>query len=209
MKNNLTELVFIIDKSGSMAGMEADTIGGFNAMLRKQKGETGEAYVSTVLFSNRSQVVHDRVSIEKVEPLTTEDYCVGGNTALLDAIGDAIHHIKNVHKYAREEDVPEHTLFLITTDGMENASRKYSADHIRAMINRAEEEYGWEFVFIAANIDAVETAGRIGIRQERAANYRYDKKGTKASYESMCDVVSSVRNNIDIENSGWKEKLDK
>lgn len=209
MKKGLTELVFILDKSGSMAGMEEDTIGGFNAMIEKQKKETGDAYVSTVLFSNRSTVIHDRISIDKVEPLTDTQYSVGGNTALLDAIGDAIHHIGNVHKYARPEDVPEHTLFLITTDGMENASREYSSDQIKEIIKRQEEKYGWEFVFIAANIDAVETAGNIGIRSDRAANYHYSKAGARATYDSMCEVVSSVRNNVDIGSSEWKNKLNK
>lgn len=207
MKKGLTELVFIIDKSGSMSGMESDTIGGFNSMIEKQKDETGEAYVSTVMFSNSSEVVHDRISIDKVSPLSAADYCVGGCTALLDAIGDAVHHIGNIHKYARPEDLPEHTLFIITTDGMENASHKYTSDQIKEKIRHQEKEYGWEFVFIAANIDAVETAGHIGIRPDRAANYCQDCEGTMSTYDSMCEVVSSVRRNVGIGKSKWKEKL--
>lgn len=207
MKNNLTELVFILDKSGSMAGMEADTIGGFNAMIEKQKKEDGDAYVSTVLFSNDSTVLHDRVDLKKIEPMTERDYCVGGGTALLDAIGGAIHHIGNVHKYARPEDVPEHTLFIITTDGMENASRMYSSRKLKEMIKRQEERYGWEFIFIAANIDAVETADNIGIRRERSANYRQDKDGTEKLYACMSEVVCSVRNNAPLQDD-WKKNLD-
>ena len=163
MKQNLTEIVFILDRSGSMAGLEKDTIGGFNAMMEKQKKEPGEALISTVLFDNNTQVIHDRVPLERMEPLTEKEYFVRGSTALLDAVGGAIHHIGNVHKYAREEDRPEKTLFVITTDGMENASRLYSYDRVRAMIQRQQEKYGWEFLFLGANIDAAEEAGRFGI----------------------------------------------
>lgn len=167
MKQNLTEIVFILDRSGSMAGLEKDTIGGFNAMMEKQKKEPGEALISTVLFDNNTQVIHDRVPLERMEPLTEKEYFVWGSTALLDAVGGAIHHIGNVHKYAREEDRPEKTLFVITTDGMENASRVYSYDRVRAMIQRQQEKYGWEFLFLGANIDAAEEAGRFGIRPVR------------------------------------------
>ena len=156
--NGITELVFILDRSGSMSGKELDTIGGFNAMIDKQKKEDGIIYVSTVLFSSESQVLHDRVNIQEIEPMTEEDYRVYGCTALLDAIGGAIHHIGNVHKYARPSDVPDKTIFLITTDGMENVSRQYSSKRVKEMIRRQEERYGWEFFFVAANIDAVETA---------------------------------------------------
>ena len=207
MKNGITELVFILDRSGSMAGLEDDTIGGFNAMIEKQKKLDGKVYVSTVLFANDSKVLHDRINIEMIEPLTERDYCVGGGTALIDAIGGAIHHIGNVHKYARPEDVPEHTLFVITTDGMENASHRYSADEVRRKIRRQEEKYGWEFLFLAANIDAAETARRIGIRRERSANYRYDKDGTGKLYECMSEVVTSVRCSAPIA-PDWKKKLD-
>ena len=192
-KNNITELVFIIDRSGSMSGLEADTIGGFNSMIEKQKKIDGMAYVSTVLFNNYSEVIHDRVDIEKVEPMTERDYYVRGCTALLDAVGGAIHHIGNVHKYARPEDVPEKTMFIITTDGMENASHNYTSERVKEMIRRQEEKYGWEFIFVAANIDAVETAERIGIRRERAANYTHNKEGTKRMYDAVEHYCCSYR----------------
>ena len=193
MKNNITELVFILDRSGSMAGFEADTIGGFNATIEKQKKHDGKVYVSTVLFDNESKVIHDRVDISEIKPMSCEEYQVGGCTALLDAIGGAIHHIGNVHKYARPEDVPEHTIFIITTDGMENASYRYSSREIKEKIQRQTEKYGWEFIFLAANIDAVETAERIGIRRERAANYRQTKKGVEKSYFAMSEAITAVR----------------
>ena len=193
MKNNITELVFILDRSGSMVGFEADTIGGFNATIEKQKKQDGKVYVSTVLFDNESKVIHDRVDISEIKPMTCEEYQVGGCTALLDAIGGAIHHIGNVHKYARPEDVPEHTIFIITTDGMENASYRYSSREIKEKIQRQTEKYGWEFIFLAANIDAVETAERIGIRRERAANYRQTKKGVEKSYFAMSEAITAVR----------------
>lgn len=208
MKNNITELVFILDKSGSMAGMESDTIGGFNAMIEKQKQLNGRVWVSTVLFSNGTQVLHDRLPLEQVAPLTERDYAVGGGTALLDAIGGAIHHIGNIHKYARPEDVPEHTIFFITTDGMENASCRYSSREVKQMIRRQEEKYGWEFLFIAANIDAVETAAHIGIRPERAANYSRDSAGTRKLYERMGSVASAVRSAAPIADD-WAEGLEK
>lgn len=204
--NNTTELVFILDRSGSMAGMEADTIGGFNAMIEKQKKIDGKVFVSTVLFANDNKVLHDRAELTNIEPLTERDYQVGGGTALLDAIGGAIHHIGNVHKYARPEDVPSHTLFFITTDGMENSSRVYDAAKVKTMIKRQEEKYGWEFLFIAANIDAVETADRIGIRRERAANYRYGRKGTATVYECMNEVVESVRCCASVKEN-WSDRL--
>ena len=207
MKKNLTELVFILDRSGSMAGLEADTIGGFNAMIEKQKKETGEAYVSTVLFDNVSEVVHDRVSLQNVEPMTREQYYVRGCTALLDAVGKAIHHIGNVHKYAREEDRPEKTLFVITTDGMENASRQYTYDKVRAMIQRQKEKYGWEFIFLGANIDAAKEAARFGIDEDRAANYHADQKGTAVIYEAMSDVVCCLRTSRPMSKE-WKRSVD-
>ena len=193
MKNNITELVFILDRSGSMAGLEADTVGGFNAMIAKQKDTEGKCYVSTVLFSNDSQVLHDRVPLEQVAPLTAEDYRVYGCTALMDAIGGAIRHIGNIHKYARPEDVPEHTIFVITTDGMENASHRYSSDKVKQMIQRQQQEYGWEFLFLAANIDAVQTAARFGIGADRAVNYHADAQGTQVVYETVSEAVRKVR----------------
>ena len=195
MKNNITEIVFILDRSGSMSGFEADTIGGFNATIEKQKEQDGKVYVSTVLFDNISEVIHDRIDINEIKRMTRRDYQVGGCTALLDAIGGAIHHIGNIHKYARQEDIPEHTIFIITTDGMENASHRYSKDRIKEMIKRQTEKYGWEFIFLAANIDAVETAENIGIRKERAANYRQTKDGVYRSYCAMSEAISTVRRN--------------
>ena len=193
MKNNITELVFILDRSGSMSGFETDTIGGFNATIEKQKAQEGRVYVSTVLFDHVSEVIHDRVDIGEIQPMTRKDYEVRGSTALLDAIGGAIHHIGNIHKYARPEDVPEHTIFIITTDGMENASHRYSSAEIKEKIQRQTEKYGWEFIFLAANIDAVKTAENIGIRRERAANYRQTNRGVERSYHAMSEAISAVR----------------
>ena len=208
MKNNITELVFILDKSGSMAGLEADTIGGFNAMIERQKKLDGKAYVSTVLFSDDSKVVHDRADIADIRPMTDDDYQVYGCTALLDAVGDAIHHIGNIHKYARPEDVPEHTMFIITTDGMENASRRYTSNRVKEMIRRQEKKYGWEFIFVAANIDAVETAKHIGIRRERAANYNQSPLGTAVMFEAVGEAVSSMRCCSAVDEK-WADKLEK
>ena len=193
MKNTITELVFIIDRSGSMSGLESDTIGGFNSMIEKQKKLEGKAYVSTILFDNVSEVIHDRVSLDEIKPMTEKDYYVRGCTALLDAVGGAIHHIGNVHKYARKEDVPEHTLFVITTDGMENASRKYDLEKVKKMIEHEQEKYGWEFLFIGANIDAVQTAGSFGIPKNRAVNYNHDSEGTRVVYDSVSSAVSQCR----------------
>lgn len=209
MKNNITEIVFILDRSGSMSGYEADTIGGFNATIEKQKKLDGVCYVSTVMFANQSKVIHDRVRLEEIEKMTEKDYQVGGGTALLDAIGRSIHHIGNVHKYARPEDVPEHTIFIITTDGMENASRQYDSATVKRMISRQQEKYGWEFIFLAANIDAVETADRIGIRRERAANYRQDREGMRASYEAMSEAIASVRCAESLDSGAWRKNLDR
>ena len=199
MKKGLTELVMIIDRSGSMSGLEADTIGGFNSMIEKQKKEEGEAYVSVVLFDDRSQVLYDRVEIQKVEPMNDKQYYVRGCTALLDAVGSAIHHIGNVHKYAREEDVPEKTIMIITTDGMENASRLYTYDKVKRMIERQKERYHWEFMFLGANIDAVKEAGRFGISASRAVRYEHDSVGTKLNYAVVSDVVGCARRAASIE----------
>ena len=208
MKKNLTELVFILDRSGSMAGLVQDTIGGFNAMVKKQQSEPGEALVSTVLFDNDSQVIHDRVPLTQVPELTEKTYYVRGCTALLDAVGDAIHHIGNVHKYAREEDRPEKTLFVITTDGMENASRRYSYEKVKEMIGRQQEKYGWEFVFLGANIDATREAARFGIRPECAADYHADSRGTQSVYASVGNAISHMRTQSKPLSAGWKQKVD-
>ena len=207
MKKNLTEMVFILDRSGSMCGLEKDTIGGFNSMIEKQKKEEGEAFVSTVLFDNEAEVLHDRVPLDKIEKMTEEDYEVRGCTALLDAVGDAIHHIGNVHKYIRQEDVPEHTIFVITTDGMENASRKYTQKKLKKMIETQKEKYGWEFIFLGANIDAVETAREYGIDEDCAANYRADSIGTGVLYENVSEAIVNLRCRGKME-KGWKKNIE-
>ena len=207
MRKNLTEIVFILDRSGSMSGLEADTIGGFNSMIEKQKKENGEALISTVLFDNVSEVIHDRVPVQKVEPMTDRDYSVRGCTALLDAIGGAIHHIGNIHKYARKEDVPEHTLFVITTDGMENASRHYDSEKVKKMIERQKEKYGWEFLFLGANIDAVETAKHFGISEDRAVNYHSDSVGTRLNYEVVSCAITSMRSGAPM-SADWKAPIE-
>ncbi len=205
MKNNITELVLILDRSGSMAGLESDTIGGFNSMIEKQKKLDGKCYVSTVLFDNESEVLHDRIDLADVPKMTDKEYFPRGCTALLDTIGGAIHHIENIHNYARKEDIPEHTLFCITTDGMENASHKYDLKKVRKMIE-AKKEIGWEFIFIGANIDAVSAAADIGISEDRAVNYTASACGTASVYEAMSDVASSVRGCASIERN-WKKKV--
>lgn len=206
-RKNLTEIVFILDRSGSMSGLEADTIGGFNAMIQKQKKADGDALISTILFDNVSEVLHDRVDVKEIKPMTDKDYTVRGCTALLDAIGGAIHHIGNIHKYARSEDVPEHTMFVITTDGMENASHRYTSDRVKQMIKRQKEEYGWEFLFLGANIDAVETAKHFGISEDRAVNFHCDSKGTKLNYEVVSEAICSVRQSAAL-SADWKRRID-
>lgn len=193
MKKGLTEIVFILDRSGSMGGLENDTIGGYNSMIAKQKTEEGEALISTVLFDNETEVLHDRVPLSKIEPITEKEYYVRGSTALLDAIGGAIHHIGNIHKYARKEDVPEKTLFIITTDGMENSSREYTYEKIKKMVEKQKEKYGWEFIFLGANIDAVSVANRFGVDRSRAVRYECDGAGTKLNYKMMSKMVSCAR----------------
>ena len=207
MKKNLTEMVFILDRSGSMSGLEADTIGGFNGMIQRQKRESGQALVSTVLFSNDMKVIHDRVDLRDIRPMTDREYFVGGCTALIDAIGGAIHHIANVHRYAREEDRPEHTIFVITTDGMENASRRYTSDEVKAMVKLEREEYGWEFLFLGANIDAVETASHFGIASDRAVTFRNDARGQALNYAGVGRVLSKVRMNELLE-PDWKAEIE-
>ena len=206
-KNILTEIVFILDRSGSMAGMEADTIGGFNSLIQQQKNESGDAFVSTILFDHEQKVLHDRVDIRSVEPMTAADYCVRGSTALLDAIGGAIHHIGNIHKYARREDVPQKTLFVITTDGMENASHFYDAHTVRSMIQKQKEKYGWEFLFLGANIDAVQTAASFGIDPGRAANFHNDSVGTRKNFEAVGGAISAMRCAQPIADD-WKDAID-
>lgn len=193
MRKGLTEVVFILDRSGSMSGLESDTIGGFNSMISKQKKEDGEAVISTVLFDDQQEVVYDRQPVKMVEPMTDRQYYVRGCTALLDAIGGAIHHIGNVHKYAREEDRPEKTMFIITTDGMENASRFYTYDRVKYMVERQKEKYGWEFLFLGANIDAISVAARFGINADRAINYECDQVGTSLNYQVMSETITAVR----------------
>ena len=208
MKKNLTELVMILDRSGSMGGLESDTIGGYNSMLKKQREEDGEVLVSTVLFDDRSEVLYDRVPLEKMPQMTEKEYYVRGCTALLDAVGGAIRHIASVHKYAREEDRPEKTIFVITTDGLENASRAYSYGRVKKMVEQQKEKYGWEFLFLGANIDAIETAGRFGISADRAANYNSDREGTALNYEVLAETVCKMRVAAAPIDAGWKKRID-
>lgn len=190
-----------------MQGLEKDTIGGFNSLIEKQKKEDGECYVSTVLFDNFSEVLHDRISLKEIKPMTEREYSVRGCTALLDAIGGAIHHIGNIHKYAREEDVPGHTLFVITTDGMENASRHYSSNVVKEMIEHQKSKYGWEFLFLGANIDAVETARNFGIAEDRAVTYCADSVGTRKNFDAVSQVASDIRMGMPL-SSAWKGDIE-
>lgn len=198
MKKNLTEMVFILDRSGSMAGMEDDTIGGFNGLIKKQQKEEGEAFVSTVLFDDRTEVLHDRVALDKLQPMTDREYYVRGCTALLDAVGRAIKHISNVHKYAREEDRPEKTMMVIITDGYENASREYTYAKVKKLIHEQEEKHGWEFLFLGANIDAAAEADRFGICKERAVRYEQDSAGIAKNFAAVGMAMSCCRANMDL-----------
>lgn len=207
MKTNITELVFILDKSGSMSGLESDTIGGYNAMLKKQQEEPGEAIVTTVLFDDNYELLHDRTNIKGIRPITEKDYYVGGCTALLDAIGKTIHKIGNARKHTAKEHRADKVMFVITTDGMENASREYTIEKVRAMIERQKEKYGWEFIFLGANIDAISTAARFGISADRAANYHADSEGTRLNYEAVSHAVSELRASRPITDS-WKAEID-
>ena len=207
MKKNLTELVFILDRSGSMGGLEPDTIGGFNAMLTRQKEQEGEANVTTILFDHEVQLLHDRFPLKAVAPLTEKDYYVRGCTALLDAVGGAIHHIGNIPKYARREDVPEKTMFIITTDGYENASKRYDYEKVRKMIERQKEKYGWEFLFLGANIDAAAEARRFGISADRAVNYKCDEAGTALNYEVISEAVCSICASRPL-SADWNKRID-
>ncbi|AHM57539.1 hypothetical protein EAL2_808p00320 (plasmid) [Peptoclostridium acidaminophilum DSM 3953] len=207
MKKDLTELVFILDRSGSMDGMESDTIGGYNAMLEKQRKEPGEAIISTVLFDDRYELLHDRINIRGIEPITDKEYFVRGSTALLDAIGRTINKIVNIQRHTAEEERAEHVMFVIVTDGMENASREYGYEKVRQMIEHEKSKYGWEFIFIGANIDAAETAERFGINREMAADYNADSVGTRLNYDVISDAVSNLRANRAIPKN-WKERID-
>ena len=214
MNKGLTEIVYILDRSGSMGGLKSDTIGGFNSMMEKQKKTGEKAVISTVLFDDESEVLHDRVSIDQIGKMTDEQYFVRGCTALLDAVGGAITHMGNIHKYAREEDRPEKTIFIITTDGMENASINYSYNRIQKMIKRQQEKYGWEFIFIGANIDAYEEAQKFGIKKERAVNYVHDEVGTANVYAGVSMAVCSVMNANSnkeatecLSESGWNTEI--
>ena len=205
--SKFTEIVFILDRSGSMAGLEADTIGGFNSLIQKQKKEEGRALVSTVLFDDKTEVLHDRKELDKIEPLTDKDYYVRGCTALLDAVGGAIHHIGNVHKYARAEDRPEKTLFIITTDGMENASKRYGYEKVKRMIERQKKRYGWEFLFLGANIDAVSVAGQFGIAPEKAVRFHCDEQGTALNYRVLSETIAKVRCGAPMA-ANWKAEIE-
>lgn len=207
MKKGLTELVFILDRSGSMSGLEADTIGGYNSMLDKQKKEPGEAIITTVLFDDKFELLHDRISLKGISPITEKEYFVRGSTALLDAIGRTISKIGNAQKHTLEEERAEKVLFVITTDGQENASREYGYDKVRQMIERQKTRYGWEFIFLGANIDAVETAARFGINEDRAVNYNADGAGTQLNYEVLSETVSCMRASQPI-SSDWKKRID-
>ena len=203
----MTEIIFILDRSGSMGGLEADTIGGFNSMMRKQASEPGDALVSTLLFDNDVEVIHDRLNIKDVPEITSKEYYVRGCTALLDAVGGAIKHISMIHKYARKEDIPEKTLFIITTDGMENASRLYSYDDVRSMVEHQKSKHGWEFIFLGANIDAAAEASRYGIDSSMAVNYNCDSEGVGISFKVMEDVVRSYRNTCEVPKE-WRKLID-
>ena len=207
MKKNLTELVFVMDRSGSMAGLEKDCVGGFNSMIKKQKKADGECLVTTILFNNSDSILHDRIDLKHIGKMKEEDYVPYGCTALIDALGNSISHIGEVHRYIRKEDVPEHTIFVITTDGLENASRKYSSDEVKKMVEEKKEE-GWEFIFLAANIDAVETARQYGIKEEMAVNYISDEIGTAKNYKVLGEALCSYRQK-GVLSDDWAKEIKK
>ncbi len=204
--NGITELVFVLDRSGSMSGLESDTVGGFNSVIDEQRKKEGKVYVSTVLFNHESFVLHDRVDIDKIKKMELSDFVVGGSTALIDALGGAVHHIGNVHKYARGEDVPENTVFVIMTDGMENASRIYTSSRVKEMIERQQKKYGWDFLFMGANIDAVETARSYGIGRKGAVQFESDSIGHQMNYRAVAKAVSSKRSSGSIDAS-WADEI--
>ena len=208
MKNGITEIVFIIDQSGSMAGFESDTIGGFNAAMQRQKTLPGKAYVTTVLFDNGGHLLHDRILLEQLQPMTESDYQPGGCTALFDAIGETVEHIAKIHRYARPEDIPENTIFMITTDGMENASRKYCRSKIQELIEHYRDQHGWEFLFLASNIDAVETARSIGIKEDRAADFDQSEDGYEDCYMCFCDAITEMRSGGSLDDDLWRQSID-
>jgi len=208
MKKNITELVFILDKSGSMAGLEGDTIGGYNSMLNKQKNAEGEAFVTTVLFNHQTEILHDRINVRGISPITEADYEVGGTTALMDAIGFSIQKIANVQKYTSKEERANKVLFVITTDGMENASREFTHNKIKKMIEHQKEKYGWDFMFLGANIDAIAAAAQLGIDEDFAVDYHADNIGTKLNYEMVSEAVIKVRKGNNIDRS-WKEGIER
>ena len=207
MKKNLTELVFILDRSGSMGGLEGDTIGGYNAMLGKQQAAEGEAVITTVLFDDKYELLHDRINLKAIQPITDKEYFVRGSTALLDAIGQTIHKIGTAQKHTAEDYRADKVLFVITTDGMENASRTYSYQIVREMVEHQKKKYGWEFIFLGANIDAAETAGRFGIATDRAANYHADSVGTQLNYAVLSDTITEFRESRPL-TAAWKRKID-
>jgi uncharacterized protein YegL len=207
MKTNLTELVMILDRSGSMAGLESDTIGGYNGMLKKQKEEAGEVVVTTVLFDDQYELLHDRINIKGVRPITEKDYFVRGSTALLDALGKTIHKIANAQEHTGEEERADKVIFVITTDGMENASREYSYEKIKELVERQKAKHGWEFIFLGANIDAISTAEKFGIGADRAANYVSDREGTQLNYEAINCAVSEFRANRPM-SASWKKEIE-
>lgn len=208
MKTNLTELVFILDKSGSMSGLESDTIGGFNAMLKKQKDAPGEAIVTTVLFDNNYELLHDRINIKGVSPITDREYYVEGTTALLDAFGKTIHKIKNAQKHINKEFLPDKVIFVIVTDGMENSSQEYCLNKIKKLVEQQKEKYSWEFIFLGANIDAVSTAESYGIDADRAANYHADEAGTQLNYKAISEAICNLRAEKKLSEK-WKEDIDR
>lgn len=208
MNKNLTELVFILDRSGSMSGLEADTIGGYNGLLEKQSKGVGEAAVTTVLFDDKYDMVHDHAAIKKVRPLTNKEYYARGMTGLLDAIGKTINHVGNRHKYAPDSEIPSKTMVVIITDGHENASREYTLPKVKAMIERQKEKYGWEFLFLGANIDAISTAAEFGIVPDRAVTYAADNVGTRMNFDAVSSVASCVRQNAPF-SADWKKDIEK